>query len=712
MESDGCGWKPEAPAEEGTSMPVRSEGELQGSVAALPLEHVAVGNGANFQSALMPSMAVSAVPEVEAAWDPHSACSTDYAERFNQLPRQRVTPRNPDSIRPSSTGVIAAQHTLRLNGYASNSGSQCDSQPADLPCAGYSNTSGPLQPHGGEMKSTRGNHATCQRLQFSPMPSDVSTCLEDLPLEQLLRRLSERDVQMLMRTIISTSAASSPPASACVLPATKKRNSGDRGTTHQSSLAAPLLTDAKTASLPEDTTESRPGDASSAIIPQIPQYVPNDCHISRSLPDSSQASDALKGEIHQSEKLLVSAKPALEPLSTSAARKIAGCLEAHIQPGPKSKAAGVKTETVKARPFQRTCGVQTTLKLSIADLAVEKALTLYALHNKNKKGNHPQQKSKADAQAVTRESVRAHPENAHTEKALQQSIDFPLLLVGASLLIKENRIDLWDSCTVGAFHALTKQHDVTLASTARTKKLRLCEHQLLINCSWLSLDDRVIRLAGIPHHASISENVFFFPGLIGSLLLLWCIRPAAPTPSQPSFTSLTSSSNSDSSKSRDYGIHARHGASSIVDYNFTPPGLAIGLTPGTPRSESFTVPQGSPQPLLEVSEASHTVTKLENPESFELINNFGTTALDSFAVEESDEPSTVPEISLEDRTRRDCGLPCDAVAIINAPNNQSKIMLVSLAFLGVLALKRPSASPSNSARPTDFGMQRGGHRHH
>ncbi|KAL8271750.1 hypothetical protein Esti_004345 [Eimeria stiedai] len=335
--------------------------------------------------------------------------------------------------------------------------------------------------------------------QGSPLSSAVSTCLEELPLEQLLGRLSDKDIKLLLQSTIHKSLSS--------LPAPGQREEACAAL-HQEAAGATSAKSTQKCMQSSTTTER--------VAVQTPQEEPLRCVEEGSV--SVQQSD-------QQPPSSASAAAGAPSVEGQALRNASP--PAVFRSSVKPQASAKKVRVPKPRPTNRSCAVQTKLRMSY----IEKALLFYADRNNRKKPNFTQKVEMAEDAANTRSRsdsqkrakklgnapvLRISPKPAEllkrscprlarrvaekretksqqvkvenptkqsqrlscihqdkqeeSEVLRQQSCEFPLLLVGAALMIKENQKASWQPCIVGKYHSSTGRHEPTLAMWFTARK--------------------------------------------------------------------------------------------------------------------------------------------------------------------------------------------------------------------------------------------------
>ncbi|KAL8430685.1 hypothetical protein Efla_003667 [Eimeria flavescens] len=296
--------------------------------------------------------------------------------------------------------------------------------------------------------------------QNSPLSSGVSTCLEELPLEQLLGRLSDKDVQ---------------------------RDVGDPSKTQRSPLQPAAKPDSAVQPPPNSLLRCPEEALALAAFQESCEPVKESCPTLLSNGVSAAASNSLVQRTSpQSHK------------------------EAKPQP------AAAKAGAPRAQPSQRSCAVQTQLKMSYPRnkskkrLCREQRVKLEGAAPKRRgaKGQEggkkePEQAAKVLPRPATTTTKRCtsiskkisqkreaksrevksefpkkqsqrlsclHQDKKEEAEVLrQQSMEFPLLLVGAHFHIKEKQSACWESCIIGEYYPSTRRHEVTLASSAQKK---------------------------------------------------------------------------------------------------------------------------------------------------------------------------------------------------------------------------------------------------
>ncbi|KAL8454659.1 hypothetical protein Emag_001367 [Eimeria magna] len=172
--------------------------------------------------------------------------------------------------------------------------------------------------------------------QGSPLSSAVSTCLEELPLEQLLGRLSDKDIQSLLHSTIYTSSSSLPaPIQRGVACAAQQQEAADAKSAepNQECIQPSTVTERKALQVPPEEPAQRVEEVSANVQ-----------HSDQQPPSSSSAAAAAPS---------AEGKAPSNAFSPSIFKKPA-----------KPQASAKKIRAPKPQPTSRSCAVQTELRMN------------------------------------------------------------------------------------------------------------------------------------------------------------------------------------------------------------------------------------------------------------------------------------------------------------------------------------------------------------
>lgn len=355
MESNACGWKPESQTE---LQPLSSNNTITCSETQPQWERLDAtqdSHTAKPKGPLMPSTLTFRPPPPSSDWHQNNPFAVDELEPAPQPSRQLLVSRDAfaSSVRllptePPRTSEVTAFGAAPPRVVFDPSGTQG---------TGFSKFTGP------QIASSL-VAALCtapQEQHISPKSSDVSTCLEELPLEHLLGRLSDKDIRILMQATLSNSSASIPTAAmqfpASMLQCERIRAAPEKP--RENSLSTAVNKAVLTHHAALDESFRRQAGTSNALVPHShTEHSPS----IRSLGVSARLRGSVQLGLEEAAPICLSGVPSA-PRSTSPTGP-----SQQDRNNVKKQKSSTNPQAHKAGIRQRSCAVQTTLRMKYREL--------------------------------------------------------------------------------------------------------------------------------------------------------------------------------------------------------------------------------------------------------------------------------------------------------------------------------------------------------